>query len=303
MLRRTVLAGFAAGLALVTTGAQAQGWKAKYPELVVAAVPDENASGMTDRYSKFTQYLARELGVKVTLRIANDYAAVIEGQKAGNIHIAQYGPASYARAYATGAKVEPFAMQVNADGSTGYFSVFYVKKDSPYQSIQDLKGKNLGLVDPNSTSGNNVPRFALDKMKIDPDSYFGRVVYTGSHENAIIALQQGTVDVAANWWNDEKESNLMRMQRKSMAKYDDYRIIFKSDQIVNSPVAYLSSLPDDLKAAVRDAYFSVEKKDPEAFKKLTDGQAQVWKPTTHKDYIPVVELIQFVDSLRKRRAS
>ena len=86
--------------------------------------------------------------------------------------------------------------------------MFYVKKDSPYQKIEDLKGKNLGLVDPNSTSGNNVPRFALNKMGIDPDTFFGKVVYTGSHENAVIALQQGTVDVAANWWNDENESSL-----------------------------------------------------------------------------------------------
>ena len=39
---------------------------------------------------------------------------------------------------------------------------------------------NLGLVDPNSTSGNNVPRFALDGMKIDPESFFSKVVYTGS---------------------------------------------------------------------------------------------------------------------------
>ncbi len=310
MLRRTVLTGLAAAsLLLVGTAAQAQtkgqapAWKAKYPELVLAAIPDENASGMTERFSKFTQYLARELDTKVTLRIANDYAAVIEGQKAGNIHIAQYGPASYARAYMTGAKVEPFAMQVNLDGSTGYYSVFYVKKDSPYQKIEDLKGKNLGLVDPNSTSGNNVPRFALDRMKIDPDTFFGRVVYTGSHENAIIALEQGTVDVAANWWNDEAESNLMRMDRKSMAKYADYRIIFKSDQIVNSPVAYLSDLPDELKTAIRDAYFGVEKKDPDAFRQLTDGQSRIWKPTTHKDYAPIVELNKFVDNLRKRRAS
>ena len=34
----------------------------------------------------------------MTLRVANDYAAVIEGQRAGNIQIADYGPASYARA-------------------------------------------------------------------------------------------------------------------------------------------------------------------------------------------------------------
>ena len=41
----------------------------------------------------------RNSAFPVTLRIANDYAAVIEGQRDGNIQIAYYGPASYARAY------------------------------------------------------------------------------------------------------------------------------------------------------------------------------------------------------------
>ena len=138
--------------------------------------------------------------MKVTLRIANDYAAVIEGQRAGNIQIAYYGSASFARARLTGVKTDAFAIDINADGSKGYYSVFYVLATSPYQKIDDLKGKNLGLVDPNSTSGNNVPRFELDKMGIDPDTYFSKVVFTGSHENAVLALAQGTVDVAANQW-------------------------------------------------------------------------------------------------------
>ncbi|MFX4910620.1 PhnD/SsuA/transferrin family substrate-binding protein, partial [Acinetobacter baumannii] len=79
-------------------------------------------------------------------------------------------------------------------GSTGYFSVFFVKASSPYKTVEDVKGKNLGLVDPNSTSGNNVPRFELNKLGIpDAEGYFSKVVFTGSHENAILALSQGTV--------------------------------------------------------------------------------------------------------------
>ena len=78
--------------------AHAQAWKANYPELVFAIIPAENASGVTERYAPFVEYLSKELGTKVTLRVANDYAAVIEGQRNGNIHIAVYGPASYARA-------------------------------------------------------------------------------------------------------------------------------------------------------------------------------------------------------------
>jgi phosphonate transport system substrate-binding protein len=237
----------------------------------------------------------------VTLRIANDYAAVVEGQRAGHIHIAMYGPASYARAYITGAKVEPFAIEVSGDGTKGYYSVLYVKAGSPYKTITDLKGKNLCLVDPNSTSGNNVPRFAMDKMGIDPENFFGKVVYAGSHENAVIGVAQGTCDAAFNWWNDEKESNLLRMERKGMAKAADFRIIFKSDLIVNSPMAYLTSLPENLKAAIKKAVLEVHAKDPAAFNKIYEGKQLPFVEVDHKAYEPVVEMIKFVDELRKKK--
>ncbi len=301
--RRSVLGLVAGAVALSATGAMAQDWKAKYPELVFAIVPAENASGVTERYAPFVAFLAKELGTKVTLRVAQDYAAVIEGQRSGQIHIGMYGPASYARAVMVGAKIEPVAIEVNLDGTKGYYSVFYVKSDSPYQKIEDLKGKNLGLVDPNSTSGNNVPRFALNQMKIEPETYFGKVVYTGSHENAVIALGQGTVDVAANWWNDETESNLLRMERKGMVKASDYRIIFKSEQIVNSPMAIMSDLPADLKKPLAAAILAFPTKEPEAFKKLTDGKAKPWVPVTHDAYKPIMDLNKFVDELRKKKAS
>ena len=77
--RRIVIAG-AAALALSATAVSAQDWKTKYPELTFAVVPAENASGVTERWAPFISYLSKELGVKVNLRIANDYAAVIEGQ-------------------------------------------------------------------------------------------------------------------------------------------------------------------------------------------------------------------------------
>ncbi len=301
--RRSAIAAALVTTVASATNAVAQDWKAKYPELVLAIIPAENASGVTDRWGPFAAYLSKELGVKVTLRIAQDYAALIEGQKAGQIHIGAYGPSSFARALMTGAKIEAFAQDVNLDGSKGYFSVFYVKNDSPYQKIEDLKGKNLGLVDPNSTSGYNVPLFALDKLKIEPTTYFGRVVNTGRHENAIIALQQGTVDVAANWWNDEQESNLLRMDRKGMAKASDFRIIFKSDQIVNSPMAVLSDLPAELKTAIRTAVLSIATKDPAAFKTATDGKAKPWEPVDNKAYDAIIELNKFVDQLRKKKGA
>jgi phosphonate transport system substrate-binding protein len=304
LTRRHTLTLAAAGLAAsLAAPAFAQDWKAKYPEIVFGIIPAENASGVVERYTPFVNYLAKELGTKVTLRIANDYAAIIEGQRAGNIHIGMYGPSAFARALMTGAKIDAFAIETNLDGTKGYYSVFYVKKDSPYQKIEDLKGKNLGLVDPNSTSGNNVPRFALDGMKIEPETYFGKVVYTGSHENAVIALNQGTVDVAANWWNDEQESNLLRMARKNMVKAEDFRIIYKSEQIVNSPMAYLTELPTELKAKIKDAVLNLATKDKVAFDKIYEGKQGPLVAVDNKAYDPIIELNKFVDALRRKKAS
>jgi phosphonate transport system substrate-binding protein len=307
MITRRIVLAAAAALAF-TASASAEDWKAKYPELTFAVVPAENASGVTERYAPFINYLSKELGIKVTLRVANDYAAVIEGQRAGNIHIGYYGPASFARARLTGVKTDAFVIDVNSDGSKGYNSVFYVLAKSPYQKIEDLKGKNLGLVDPNSTSGNNMPRFKLNQMGIDPDAYFSKVIFTGSHENAVLALAQGTVDVAANWWNADDDSNLTRMLNKGMVKSADgtpmkkegFRIVVKSDLIINSPYAYLSDLPDDMKAAIKKAFLDAAQKDPEAYNKLSDGKNKPWEPIATDDYNKTIELIKFVDNLRKK---
>ena len=312
MLTRRHVLGTALAAAAATpfaSVARAAGdWRTQFPEIVFAMIPEENASGVTDRYALFMDYLTKALGTKVTLRVANDYAALIEGQRAGNIQIGYYGPASFSRALVTGVKTTAFAIDVNQDGSKGYYSVFYVMADSPYQHIEDLKGKALGLVDPNSTSGYNMPLFTLNKMGIDPQTYFSNTLITGSHENAVIALTSGQVQTCANWWNGPDDSNLSRMLNKGMLKKadgtplkeSDYRIILKSDLIINSPTAYLDSLPDDMKAAISKAFFDAPTEAPKAFAKLSDGKNRPWAPITNADYDPTIKLIKFVDGLKKK---
>ncbi len=307
--RRSLFAATVAAAATPILGsvASAQSWKGKYPELTFAVVPAENASGVVDRWTPFVNYLSKEIGTKVTLRVANDYAAVIEGQRAGNVHFANYGAASFARARITGVKTDAFLIDQNKDGSTGYYSVFYVLATSPYKTVQDLKGKNLGLVDPNSTSGNNMPRFVLNEMGIKPDEFFGKVVFTGSHENAVIALAQGQVDMCANAWTNADDSTLTSMLNKGMLKkpdgkpmvYSDFRIIKTSPSILNGPYAYLSDLPADLKAAIVKAFVEAPTKDKADFDRLSDGQHPAFKAITTADYDDTVKLVKFVDSLRK----
>ncbi|KQP41404.1 phosphonate ABC transporter substrate-binding protein [Methylobacterium sp. Leaf104] len=307
MLTRRSLAG-AFALALLALPAAAQDWKAAYPELTLAVIPAENASGTADRYAPMTAYLSKTLGVPVKLRIANDYAAVIESQRAGNAQLAFYGPASFARAVMTGVKIEPIVNQRHDNGASGYYSVIYVRADSPYRTIEDLKGKNLALVDPNSTSGNQAPRFFLHKAGHPVDTVFGKTVYAGSHENAVLALVQGTVDAAANLYNSDTDTMVTRMATKGMLKkpdgtamgQSDFRVVFKSDFLPEGPFAMLASLPDDLKAKIRDALVAMPKADKAAFDRLSDGKDQDFTPVTLKDYQPIIEMLKFNDDQRRK---
>lgn len=300
--RRSLLLSVVAFAAASGVAQAAEDWKKQYPELTFAVVPAENASGVSDRYAPFIDYLSKELGVPVKLRLANDYAAVIEGQRAGNVQIAYYGPASYSQAYLTGVKTEPFVTTRNNDGAIGYYSVIYVKADSPYKDIHDLKGKTIAFVDPNSTSGYNAPRFYLSKIGIDADSFFGKSIIAGSHENGVLALDKGTVDAAADWWNADNDSNLTRMDKKGMVKKEDFRIVFKSGLLPGSPYAYLSTLPDDLKSAIKKAFMEAPTKAKAAFDRLSDGKDKEFVEVSHKDYQDIVDMIKYVDNMRKKRS-
>jgi phosphonate transport system substrate-binding protein len=300
--RRHLLLSTAGAAALAVSPALAQAdWRQRFPELVFAVVPAENASGVTERFQPFMAYLSRELGVRVTLRIANDYAAVIEGHRAGNIHIGYHGPSSYVRAHTvTNGGVEPFVTTINEDGSIGYYSVLYTRANNPATSLQDLRGRNLCLVDPNSASGNNVPRFAMDKLGINPEQFFGRVVYAGSHENAVTAVQQGTCEAAFNWWNSETDSNLTRMARRGMVRAEDFKIVFRSDLIPGSPYAFITALPQDARNAIRQAFLDAPTKDKAAFDRLSDGKDRGFQAIGHSDFQVMIDLQRFVDNLRRR---
>jgi hypothetical protein len=82
-------------------------------------------------------------------------------------------------------------------------------------------------------------------------------------------------------------------------KKDDSRVVLMSDLIINSPTAYLSDLPDDLKAAIRKAFLEAAIKNKAAFEKLSDGKNRPWEAIDNKAYDQTIELIKFVDNLKK----
>ncbi len=85
---------------------------------------------------------------------------------------------------------------------------------------------------------------------------------------------------------------------KAMTK-DDFRVIFKSDFLPEGPFAVLSTLPDQLKTDIKQAFLDMPKKDKAGFDALSDGKDQEFVATEAKEYEPIIEMLKFNDKARK----
>ena len=267
-------------------------WQNEYPEITVGVITEENAEDRKKRWQPFLDYMHKELGVDMTWREATDYAGVIQALKAKKIELAWFGPASFARAWiVTDKQAVPLAAEIDKDGGFGYYGVIIVRKDSPYQDLEDLKGVKFGFADPNSTSGYQAPRFFLGKEGIDVDSYFGSTTFSGSHESSVKMLIDGQFDAVATWWTNEKKSSMSRMENKGMIEPGQYRIIWKSPRLPSDPFTVHATLPQDMKQDIAQALLHMHTKDPQAFKALM-GSSQRLKKVSLEDYQPVIDFVQ-----------
>lgn len=277
------------------TGAPAAAgdWRQDYPELTLGVITAENEADRVARYGPVRDYFEQALGVRITWRTATDYAGIIEGVKAGKIQIARFGPASYAKAWmVTKGEIEPLVGEIDNYGAFGYHAVVIVRKDSDFRSLDDLKGRKLAFADPNSTSGHQAPRFFLREAGYDVDSHFSETGFSGSHENSVVALLNGTFDAAATWWRNDDYSNMTRMEDKGMIDKGQWRIVWTSPKLPSSPWAMSNTLPEAMRHDVQAMLLDMKDKAPEAWQSLTDGKAQSLRKVTHQDYEAVVRMIE-----------
>ena len=166
-------------------------------EFRIGILGGENAQDRMNSYQCLADYTTEALGVETKLFAPADYNGVIQGLLGGTIDMAWLGASSYAATYLQDPEaVEPVLIKVNLDGSVGYHSIGFARKDSGITSLDDMEGKVFGFGDPNSTSGYLIPSIEIPAAGYTMQSgdHFGEVVFTGGHEQTIVAVQNGDID-------------------------------------------------------------------------------------------------------------
>jgi ABC-type phosphate/phosphonate transport system substrate-binding protein len=81
-------------------------------------------------------------------------------------------------------------------GPSTHRAFVIVARDSPYRSIEDLRGARFALNSIHSNSGMNLPRILLARRGVEAP-FFGAVVETRSHTESIRQVQAGHLDAAS----------------------------------------------------------------------------------------------------------
>ncbi|MDR0216627.1 MAG: phosphonate ABC transporter substrate-binding protein [Comamonas sp.] len=250
MTRKTWLQSAAAGLALVMAG----GVLAQQPtELRVGLIPSEDAQAMVRASQQVMEQLAAKTGMKVRPFVANDYNGVIEAMRSGKIDVAYFGPFSYVLASQL-ANAEAFAIPVSKkSGQSSYQSILITRKDKGLNTVAQLQGKTFAFVDPSSASGHLFPKAGLKGEGVDTDKYFSRVIFSGSHDASILAVANNKVDAAA-----VAEPIFFNAVAKGHVKAEDFQVVWRSQPIPESPMAWRKNLDASTKQKVATALAEIK---------------------------------------------
>ncbi len=225
--------------------------------IVVAAVPAEESANLHAQFDGINKELEKATGKKVTFQQATDYAAIIEGQRAGKIDLAMYGPFSYVIARDGGVPVEPVgALIAEKGGKPGYYSMGWVKADSPITDLGGFKGKKVCFVDKASTSGYLYPSAGLLQAGIDPEKGVTPIM-AGGHDASMISVKSGQCDAGFAY-----EAMQKQLVDKGTMKAGDLKSVWKSDLIAGSPIAMnTKTLDADTQQKIRTTITTVGNQD------------------------------------------
>lgn len=214
-------------------------------------VPQSDVQTEIDALQPLLDELQLAIGMPVDMVTPSSYGAVIEGLLAGTVDLARLGPAAYISAKKQDSGITAFATvarKITAQGGedTFYRSILIVRSDSPYKTIESLRGKKVALVDPDSTSGSLIPRHVFSKKAGLPlEKYFSQVVYSGAHDQSLLNLSKNRVDAAFI-----SSTSLAIPVENGKIKSDEFRTLWTSKPIPRNPFVLRKQLCSDLKRKI-----------------------------------------------------
>ena len=278
-------------LAATTTLAGA-GQAEEIKEFNIGILGGENAQDRLTANECYRAVIEKALGVPVKVFTPADYDGVIQGLLGGTLDMAWLGASAYAKIFLTDpAAVDVKLTTMHVNGSTGYYSIGFPRKDTGITSMDDAKGHSFAFGEPNSTSGYLVPAAELIAKYGPLENYFSAVTFSGGHEQTIVGVANGDFAAGVSWadgvgnWEDGYASGAFRKASDAgLVDMNDIVEIWRSGLIPEGPMVVRAALPADVKDKVTQLTADLWETNPECAYGVAAGEAKDFVPVTHDAY-------------------
>jgi phosphonate transport system substrate-binding protein len=258
--------------------------KLKTPSTIVFTyTPVEDPAVYENIFKPFTTHLAACTAKRVVFYQVQSNAAEIEAMRSGRLHVGGFstGPTAFA---VNIAGAVPFAVKGTEKEFQGYNLIVVVKKDSPYKTLADLKGKKVAHTSPSSNSGHMAPIALFPKNGLTPDKDY-KILFSGKHDQSILGVRSGDYDAAP-----VASDVFHRMATRGQIKEDEFRIIWKSEKFPTSSFAYAHDLEPKFRDQMLKCFY--EYRFTPEMQKAFDGADRFVPVTYQKDWAVVRQVAE-----------
>jgi phosphonate transport system substrate-binding protein len=279
LLRIISLAGLVFLFPLPASGAETS-----QEPLVLGVHPYLPATELLERFTPLAQYLERELGRAVIVRVGRDYQDHIELVGKNGLDLAYMGPASYVLMVERYGK-KPLLARLAPGGKPTFRGAVASRKESPYENLSDLRGARFAFGDPDSTMSHLVPRYMLLEAGVDVED-LGGYEFLSSHHNVALGVLMGDFDAGA-------------VKEEVFYEYEDrgLRAIAWTPEISEHVFVASPGLPAETREALKDALLRLggEPSGKKVLSAIKEGTT-VLLPASDGDYDNLRGILRYLES-------
>lgn len=191
-------------------------------------------------YHKFAKLSQELLGIKVKFFPVSNRTIAINALRFNQVDVVLAGPSEYVLMMERLRNIQPIVAVVRPN----YYSVFIVPARSDAKTLNDLKGKHIGLKDHGSTTGHIMPSYMLHKAGLDLDRDVRLSMLGGAR---LAALFSGEVDAVGTGIQDYQ----YLVQREGEGRY---RILEQGESMPGDPFVAGSHLNTACVAHIRRVF-------------------------------------------------
>jgi phosphonate transport system substrate-binding protein len=229
--------------------------------VVVALKPDKNPDRMMKQKTDLEQFLKNKLRTDARVMIPLSSAVILEGFRNQSVDVGFLSSVDMVNAAKS--DLAEVLLAVDFDGKQSYQSYWLTLKDSPFQSVRDLKGKKIAFSSRTSTSGYLIPYWALIESgllapKKDPEEFFGQsnVWYGSGYVSAVMQVLHGQAEAAAvSDYVFDSDRYLSSEQKLKL------RVLDRQGPVPSHMIAVRRNLNEDEKKRLREAFLALNESE------------------------------------------